>query len=157
MMKEKAKLLEAAEKLGFTQVDEEPMIGGLPGGHTAQLWAKEQIGGGSKLYVGKPSKVQCAAMRAILYLWKVLRLVESSVTEDEQLDSHVVLRFYKANVTVKLPDEMSGGVLTPVRVISNLILGQLLDESIDTRGQMDEKVEEITQVKKVQVPPEGKP
>ena len=151
-MKEKEKLIEAAHALGFMETEDRPVIPGYPEGYTCQLWAKEQIGGGSKLFVDKPSKIQCAAMRAVLYLWKILRLVEASVAEDSKLDSHVVLRFYKATVEIGLPDEMAGGVLTPVRVISNLILGQILDDAIKTRGLMDEQVEEITQVKKIQLP-----
>ena len=63
-----------------------------------------------------------------------------------------VLRFYKSTMEIKLPDEMAGGVLTPVRVCSNLILGEILDEAIKTRGLMEEQVEEITQVKKMQLP-----
>jgi len=152
MMKEKKKLLEAAEALGFVQTEETPVIPGYPEGYTCQLWAKEQIGGGSKLYLDKPSKIQCAAMRAVLYFWKILRLVEASVAEDSSLDSFLVLRFYKTTMEIKLPDEMAGGVLTPVRVLSNLILGQILDEAIKTRGLMDAQVEEITQVKKMQLP-----
>ncbi|MBW2262253.1 MAG: hypothetical protein JRG91_09800 [Deltaproteobacteria bacterium] len=151
-MKEKEKLIEAAHALGFMETEDRPVIPGYPEDYTCQLWAKEQIGGGSKLFVDKPSKIQCAAMRAVLYLWKVLRLVEVSVAEDSKLDSHVVLRFYKTTVEIDLPDEMAGGVLTPVRVISNLILGQILDDAIKTRGLMDEQVEEITQVKKIQLP-----
>jgi hypothetical protein len=152
MMKEKKKLIEAAEALGFVQTDETPVIPGYPEGYTCQLWAKEQIGGGSKLFLDKPSKIQCAAMRAVLYFWKILRLVEASVAEDSSLDSFLVLRFYKTTMEIKLPDEMAGGVLTPVRVLSNLILGQILDEAIKTRGLMDEAVEEITQVKKMKLP-----
>lgn len=153
-MTEKEKLIEAASVLGFDNVDEKPTIMGLPDDHTTQIWVKEQIGGGSKLFLGKPSKVQCAAMRSVLYFWKVLRLVEVAVTEDKELDSYVHLRFYKVNVDVKLPDTLSGGVVTPVRVVSNLILGQLNDYAIQTRGRMTNETEEVTQVKKIILPPE---
>jgi hypothetical protein len=151
-MKEREKLIEAAGVLGFQETDERPVIPGYPEGYTCQAWAKEKIGGGSNLFLDKPSKIQCAAMRAILYFWKILRLVEASVAEDAKLNSYAVLRFYKSTMEIKLPDEMAGGVLTPVRVLSNLILGQILDEAIKTRGLMEEQVEEITQVKKIQLP-----
>lgn len=151
-MKEKQKLIDAASTLGFKETEEKPVIPNYPEGYACQIWAKEQIGGGSKLYLDKPSKIQCAAMRAVLYFWKILRLVEASVAETSGLDSFLVLRFYKTTMEIKLPDEMAGGVLTPVRVLSNVIMGQMLDEAIKTRGLMDEQTEEITQVKKMKLP-----
>jgi hypothetical protein len=151
-MTEKDKLMTAAEDLGFDECLEPPAIIGLPSGHACQVHAKEGEEGKS-FYLDKPSQIQCAAMRAVMYFWKVLRLVEAIVTEDADLNSHVLMRFEAAEVELDLPDEMRGGVVTPVRVVANLILGRLNDEAIQTRGTMGVKdEEEITQKRPLPLP-----
>jgi hypothetical protein len=147
-MTEKDKLEQAAEDLGFDESIEEPLIIGLPEGHTSQIWAKETDTDKS-FFMEKPSQLQCAAMRAALYFWKVLRLVEVIVTEDGGLNSHVHLRFDEVETSLKLPDELRGGVVPPVRVVANLILGQLNDEAIKSRGTMGADEEETTQKRKM--------
>jgi len=150
-MSEKEKLLEAAEQLKFEVTEEEPAVIGLPAGQTCQCRAR--IDGDKRtIFVGKPSQIQCAAMRAVLYFWKILRLVEAVATEDEKLNSYIIVRLDGVEDTVlDLPDEMRGGVVTPVRVMGNLILGRLNDDAFKTRGTMGE-VEEVTQRKKFTLP-----
>jgi hypothetical protein len=90
-----------------------------------------------KLFINNPDKLQCMAMRAMLYFWKILRIREAVVFNDQQGSPVVTLDFGEGvRVQIDLPAELGMTPVSPVRMIANLVFGKLHDEAIATRGVM---------------------
>lgn len=134
-MKELTKLEQAAETLEFQITSKVPATSPVIGGRTYQVCALDDPFD-KKLFLNKPSSLQCQAMRAILYFWKVLRLREAVVYENDEGNPAVKLDFGENRVEVELPSELGMGPVSPVRMIANLVFGKLHDEAIATRGVM---------------------
>jgi hypothetical protein len=134
-MKELEKLEQAAESLDFQVTSRIPPVSPLIGGRDYRACAVDDPFA-KKLHLNRPDELQCQAMRAVLYFWKVLRIREAVVYVNDAGRPAVVLDFGEAREEVELPEELGHAPVSPVRMISNMVLGKLHDEAIATRGQM---------------------
>ncbi len=134
-MKELQKLKEAAHALDFSEASRIPPVSPLIGGRTYQICAVDDPFA-KKIYFNHPNSIQCQAMRAIIYFWKVLRIREAIVYDYGEKGAAVKLDFGEARMDVELPAEIGVSPVSPVRMVANLVIGKLHDEAIATRGKM---------------------